>query len=100
MVRTDQSLSGTHLLCAVGRYQEACSQVEFFSCISLLDMIRVLQNFNKCLLIFMLEEIKGPFFLTSKTNAFIKIKLQNVYKKRRGPFEPNTMLKMSKGLFG
>jgi hypothetical protein len=27
MVRTDKSLSGTHLLCAVGRYQEACSQV-------------------------------------------------------------------------
>uniref|UniRef100_A0A251SKN6 Putative zinc finger, CCHC-type n=1 Tax=Helianthus annuus TaxID=4232 RepID=A0A251SKN6_HELAN len=26
MVRTDKSLSGTHLLCAVGRYQEACSQ--------------------------------------------------------------------------
>nr|GMC68875.1 WD repeat-containing protein 11-like [Ipomoea batatas] len=25
MVRTDNSLSGTHLLCAVGRYQEACS---------------------------------------------------------------------------
>lgn len=27
MVGTDDSLSGTHLLCAVGRYQEACSQV-------------------------------------------------------------------------
>lgn len=27
MVRTDKSLSGIHLLCAVGRYQEACSQV-------------------------------------------------------------------------
>ncbi|RWW82250.1 hypothetical protein BHE74_00009299 [Ensete ventricosum] len=27
MVRTDKSLSGTHLLCAVGRYQESCSQV-------------------------------------------------------------------------
>uniref|UniRef100_A0A453N8G6 WDR11 TPR domain-containing protein n=1 Tax=Aegilops tauschii subsp. strangulata TaxID=200361 RepID=A0A453N8G6_AEGTS len=26
MVRTDKSLSGTHLLCAVGKYQEACSQ--------------------------------------------------------------------------
>ncbi|PWA83323.1 transducin family protein / WD-40 repeat family protein [Artemisia annua] len=26
MVETDRSLSGTHLLCAVGRYQEACSQ--------------------------------------------------------------------------
>lgn len=29
MVRTDRSLSATHLLCAVGRYQEACSQVRF-----------------------------------------------------------------------
>ncbi|XP_072994075.1 uncharacterized protein [Typha latifolia] len=28
MVRTDKSLSGTHLLCAVGRYQEACSQLQ------------------------------------------------------------------------
>ncbi|KAK4784437.1 hypothetical protein SAY86_018805 [Trapa natans] len=28
MVRTDRSLSGTHLLCAVGRYQEACSQMQ------------------------------------------------------------------------
>ncbi|KAL7599614.1 hypothetical protein Lser_V15G24598 [Lactuca serriola] len=27
MVRTGRSLSGTHLLCVVGRYQEACSQV-------------------------------------------------------------------------
>ncbi|GJT05148.1 transducin/WD40 repeat family protein [Tanacetum coccineum] len=27
MVETDRSLSGTHLLCAVGRYQEACSQI-------------------------------------------------------------------------
>ncbi|GJW18714.1 transducin/WD40 repeat family protein [Tanacetum coccineum] len=27
MVETDRSLSGTHLLCAVGRYQEACSQM-------------------------------------------------------------------------
>ncbi|KAF3790620.1 WD repeat-containing protein 11 [Nymphaea thermarum] len=26
MVRTEKSLYGTHLLCAVGRYQEACSQ--------------------------------------------------------------------------
>ncbi|KAL6006260.1 hypothetical protein ACLOJK_040306 [Asimina triloba] len=26
MVRTDKSVSGIHLLCAVGRYQEACSQ--------------------------------------------------------------------------
>ncbi|XP_078428005.1 transducin family protein / WD-40 repeat family protein isoform X2 [Wolffia australiana] len=28
MVRTDKSLSGIHLLCAVGRYQEACSQLQ------------------------------------------------------------------------
>lgn len=28
MVRNDRSMSGTHLLCAVGRYQEACSQVD------------------------------------------------------------------------
>ncbi|KAJ8768132.1 hypothetical protein K2173_021072 [Erythroxylum novogranatense] len=28
MVRTDLSFSGTHLLCAVGRYQEACSQLQ------------------------------------------------------------------------
>ncbi|CAH2033402.1 unnamed protein product [Thlaspi arvense] len=28
MVRTDNSLSGTHLLCAVGRHQEACSQLQ------------------------------------------------------------------------
>uniref|UniRef100_A0A2P2K3Z9 WD repeat-containing protein 11 n=1 Tax=Rhizophora mucronata TaxID=61149 RepID=A0A2P2K3Z9_RHIMU len=28
MVRTDRSLFGTHLLCAVGRYQEACSQLQ------------------------------------------------------------------------
>nr|XP_043627885.1 WD repeat-containing protein 11-like isoform X2 [Erigeron canadensis] len=28
MVETDRSLSGTHLLCAVGRYQEACSQLQ------------------------------------------------------------------------
>ncbi|KAG0455304.1 hypothetical protein HPP92_024596 [Vanilla planifolia] len=28
MVRTDKSLSGTHLLCAVGRHQEACSQLQ------------------------------------------------------------------------
>ncbi|KAF1002874.1 uncharacterized protein LOC141700003 [Apium graveolens] len=28
MVRSDRSLSGTHLLCAVGRYQEACSQLQ------------------------------------------------------------------------
>ncbi|GJT05850.1 transducin/WD40 repeat family protein [Tanacetum coccineum] len=29
MVETDRSLSGTHMLCAVGRYQEACSQVQY-----------------------------------------------------------------------
>ncbi|CAN8287938.1 unnamed protein product [Cochlearia groenlandica] len=28
MVRTDNSLSGIHLLCAVGRHQEACSQLQ------------------------------------------------------------------------
>ncbi|CAE6074452.1 unnamed protein product [Arabidopsis arenosa] len=28
MVRTDNSLTGTHLLCAVGRHQEACSQLQ------------------------------------------------------------------------
>ncbi|XP_024526780.1 WD repeat-containing protein 11 [Selaginella moellendorffii] len=28
MVATDDSLGGTHLLCAVGRYQEACSQLQ------------------------------------------------------------------------
>ncbi|XP_010535861.1 PREDICTED: WD repeat-containing protein 11 [Tarenaya hassleriana] len=28
MVRSDNSLSGIHLLCAVGRYQEACSQLQ------------------------------------------------------------------------
>jgi hypothetical protein len=28
MVGTEDSLSGTHLLCAVGRYQEACSQLQ------------------------------------------------------------------------
>ncbi|VFQ73648.1 unnamed protein product [Cuscuta campestris] len=32
MVRTDNSLSGTHLLCAVGRYQEACSQLQDAAC--------------------------------------------------------------------
>uniref|UniRef100_A0A0E0CF81 Uncharacterized protein n=1 Tax=Oryza meridionalis TaxID=40149 RepID=A0A0E0CF81_9ORYZ len=32
MVRTDKSLSGTHLLCAVGRYQEACSQLQDAGC--------------------------------------------------------------------
>ncbi|KAM3762003.1 hypothetical protein ACB098_01G311700 [Castanea mollissima] len=32
MVRTDRSLSGTHLLCAVGRYQEACSQLQDAGC--------------------------------------------------------------------
>ncbi|KAJ0615470.1 putative WD repeat-containing protein [Helianthus annuus] len=30
MVRTGRSLSGTHLLCAVGRYQDACSHVVFY----------------------------------------------------------------------
>ncbi|XP_023530451.1 WD repeat-containing protein 11-like [Cucurbita pepo subsp. pepo] len=32
MVRTDRSLSGTHLLCAVGKYQEACSQLQDAGC--------------------------------------------------------------------
>ncbi|XP_062078101.1 uncharacterized protein LOC133782749 [Humulus lupulus] len=32
MVQTDRSLSGTHLLCAVGRYQEACSQLQDAGC--------------------------------------------------------------------
>ncbi|ERN03720.1 WD repeat-containing protein 11 [Amborella trichopoda] len=32
MVRTDKSLSGVHLLCAVGRYQEACSQLQDAGC--------------------------------------------------------------------
>nr|GLL20426.1 WD repeat-containing protein 11-like [Ipomoea trifida] len=32
MVRTDRSLSGTHLLCAVGRFQEACSQLQDAGC--------------------------------------------------------------------
>eukprot|EP01018_Ginkgo_biloba_P039533 Gb_06602 [translate_table: standard] len=32
MVGTDKSLSGTHLLCAVGRYQEACSQLQDAGC--------------------------------------------------------------------
>ncbi|KAM1046662.1 hypothetical protein PS2_025881 [Malus domestica] len=32
MVRTDRSFSGTHLLCAVGRYQEACSQLQDAGC--------------------------------------------------------------------
>ncbi|XP_068464338.1 uncharacterized protein [Phaseolus vulgaris] len=32
MVRADRSLSGTHLLCAVGRYQEACSQLQDAGC--------------------------------------------------------------------
>ncbi|KAK8931167.1 hypothetical protein KSP39_PZI016202 [Platanthera zijinensis] len=32
MVRTDKSLTGTHLLCAVGRYQEACSQLQDSGC--------------------------------------------------------------------
>ncbi|XP_022749666.1 WD repeat-containing protein 11-like isoform X2 [Durio zibethinus] len=32
MVRTDRSLYGIHLLCAVGRYQEACSQLQDAGC--------------------------------------------------------------------
>ncbi|KAL8497878.1 hypothetical protein ACS0TY_021287 [Phlomoides rotata] len=32
MVRNDRSMSGTHLLCAVGRYQEACSQLQDAGC--------------------------------------------------------------------
>ncbi|CAI9284660.1 unnamed protein product [Lactuca saligna] len=32
MVRTGRSLSGTHLLCVVGRYQEACSQLQDAGC--------------------------------------------------------------------
>ncbi|KAJ4708234.1 WD repeat-containing protein 11 [Melia azedarach] len=32
MVRNDRSLSGTHLLCAVGRHQEACSQLQDAGC--------------------------------------------------------------------
>ncbi|KAK1418470.1 hypothetical protein QVD17_27615 [Tagetes erecta] len=32
MVESDRSLSGTHLLCAVGRYQEACSQLQDAGC--------------------------------------------------------------------
>ncbi|KAK1312231.1 hypothetical protein QJS10_CPA07g00650 [Acorus calamus] len=32
MVRTDKSLSGIHLLCAVGRFQEACSQLQDAGC--------------------------------------------------------------------
>ncbi|KAM7267545.1 hypothetical protein ACFE04_009711 [Oxalis oulophora] len=32
MVRTDRSHAGTHLLCAVGRYQEACSQLQDAGC--------------------------------------------------------------------
>lgn len=32
LVGTDKSLSGTHLLCAVGRYQEACSQLQDAGC--------------------------------------------------------------------
>ncbi|XVE54449.1 hypothetical protein DITRI_Ditri03aG0082400 [Diplodiscus trichospermus] len=37
MVRTDRSLSGIHLLCAVGRYQEACSQAWIYLSISPLE---------------------------------------------------------------
>ncbi|KAF7806409.1 WD repeat-containing protein 11 isoform X1 [Senna tora] len=32
MVRGDRALTGTHLLCAVGRYQEACSQLQDAGC--------------------------------------------------------------------
>ncbi|CAN1216933.1 WD repeat-containing protein 11 [Linum perenne] len=32
MVRTDRSLAATHLLCAVGRHQEACSQLQDAGC--------------------------------------------------------------------
>ncbi|KAJ0985697.1 hypothetical protein J5N97_004053 [Dioscorea zingiberensis] len=32
MVRTDKTLSGIHLLCAVGKYQEACSQLQDAGC--------------------------------------------------------------------
>lgn len=32
MVRTDNTLFGTHLLCAVGRYQEACTQLQDARC--------------------------------------------------------------------
>ncbi|KAF9662884.1 hypothetical protein SADUNF_Sadunf18G0100900 [Salix dunnii] len=42
MVQTDRSLSGTHLLCAVGRYQEACSQVRL--CIKLMHKLVQLQD--------------------------------------------------------
>ena len=45
MVQTDRSLSGTHLLCAVGRYQEACSQVR-------LSDIKISFSFQLCGLIF------------------------------------------------
>jgi hypothetical protein len=38
MVGTEDSLSGTHLLCAVGRYQEACSQVNRFSLVLFIAM--------------------------------------------------------------
>lgn len=43
MVRTDRSLSGTHLLCAVGRHQEACSQVMFsvFFTVNDLDALNI-----------------------------------------------------------
>ncbi|KAG8367427.1 hypothetical protein BUALT_Bualt16G0070700 [Buddleja alternifolia] len=44
MVRTDRSMSGTHLLCAVGRYQEACSQDSV--CKATLENLR--KPFNDC----------------------------------------------------
>ncbi|KAL6560908.1 hypothetical protein OROHE_006085 [Orobanche hederae] len=28
MVRNDRSMSGTHFICAVRRYQESCSQLQ------------------------------------------------------------------------
>lgn len=39
MVRTDNSLTGTHLLCAVGRHQEACSQVSFLVSFVILNIV-------------------------------------------------------------
>lgn len=52
MVRTDRSLSGTHLLCAVGRYQEACSQVRFISVSVFLHYILHVTSLNSILGIF------------------------------------------------
>lgn len=55
MVRSDRSLSGTHLLCAVGRYQEACSQVKSFHLIQFLSpgiycMIHNSVSFYSCVI--------------------------------------------------